>query len=150
MFHCHHLTPHTALFSASKSPPQSQIPRSSHTYTTSRFTEINHGLPLTRWSCHFLFLSQGALQGGGRSVTYTDFTFVKHHLKPVLHKLLNSDTSFCVKGTKKKSTPLNFHSQILSKLSGVNITHLCKLVERHRLCLSAPKGSGRGAINKQL
>lgn len=150
MFHCHHIAPHTALFSASKSPPQSRIPRSSHTYTTSRFTEINRGLPLMHWSCHSLFLSQGALHGGGQSVTYTGFPFVKHHLKPVLHKQLNSDTSFCVKGTEKKSTPLNFHSQILSKLSGVNITHLCKLVKRHRLCLSAPKSSGRGATNKQL
>lgn len=57
-----HLTPHTALFSASKPPPQGQIPRSSHTYITSRFMGKDHGLPPVRRSCHSLFLSPGALQ----------------------------------------------------------------------------------------
>lgn len=108
----------------------------------------NHGLPLARRSCHFLFLSRGALQGG-HSVTCTDVTFVKHSVKPLLHKLLNSDTSHCGKGTQTRHS-LHLHSQILSMITEVNTIHLCKLEEVHRCCLSAPKSSRRGAMNKQL
>lgn len=70
--------------------------------------------------------------------------------KAALHKLLTSTPKhqLLYESHKKISTPLNTHFQILSKLINANLTHLCKLVEKHRLSLSAPNSSGRGAINK--
>lgn len=149
MFHCHHLTPCTALFSASKSPPQSQILRRSHTYTASRFMEENHGLPLTRQSCLFVFLSQSALQWWPVSNIHR-FHICQTPFKTCIPQVAECRHQLLCERHKKKQTVLHFQAQILSKLSGVNITHLCKMVERHRLCLSAPKSSGRGATNKQL
>lgn len=57
----------------------------------------------------------------------TDFISVKHHLKTALHKLLNSNLKHQLLHERhKKGTPFNTHSQILSKLISVKLTHLCR------------------------
>lgn len=127
--------------------PHKSNPHSSHTHTSSRLMEENHGLPLCRAATSFS--RPKVLPSGGQAVACTDFTFIRHRLGPVLHRLLNSGTSYCVRGAEPQCSP---------SLALSNSSHAwwcehnppVQAAGEAQAGLVSTKKQQKGAINKQL